>query len=349
MARLYSKVAFRTALAVLFAACAGCWEKIEYTGPRTTAATPTAASPASSAATESPAAADSPPTAEPPVAPPVVSVAEPPAVVVEEPPAPPSVPETGVPVVTATPPPEVVGDRYATPPLAESPPSTAVAASTPPPTVAAPVAVPETTNPYAEAEPPSHSDATPVSATDDVSKPAVAINSRRAAWLLGSRLSLAALANDRGIAAKSVPIWMEDARTAAKLLGTSVADLPEPAGASDTTLASRQVIDYLVANGQRIGPELSKQYGAEQSALFEIALKSNILLLLYSPETSAGGSVAAAISQVAPKAKLPVELWQPLVEVLNKKATQSEVRAAIRKMHVDVDQYLSQLAEQSGR
>ena len=343
--RLYSKVAFRTALAVLIAACAGCWEKIEYTGPRTTAVTPTSASPASNAATELPVAADSPPTAEPPVAPPVVSVAEPPAVVAEEPPAPPSVPETGSPVATATPPPEVVGDRYATPPVVESPPSTAVAASTPPPTVA----VPETTNPYAEAEPPSHSDATPVSATADVSKPAVAINSRRAAWLLGSRLSLAALANDRGIAAKSVPIWMDDARTAAKLLGTSVADLPEPAAASDTTLASRQVIDYLVANGQRIGPELSKQYGAEQSALFEIALKSNILLLLYSPDTSAGGSVAAAISQVAPKAKLPAELWQPLVDVLNKKATQSEVRAAVRKMHVDVDQYLSQSAEQNGR
>src|SRR6185436_8545258 len=109
-------------------------------------------------------------------------------------------------------------------------------------------------------------------------------------------------------------------------------------------------IDYLAtANGKRIGQELSKSHTAEESALFEVALKSNILLLLYVPNSSAGNSVAAAISQAAPQAKLPAELWQPLVDALNKQAPQADVRAAVRKMHIDVQQNLTQRAEQKGQ
>jgi len=198
----------------------------------------------------------------------------------------------------------------------------------------------------ADADPPRHIDATAASATVENTPSAPAFNPRRAAWLLGNRLSLAALANDRGIATANVPVWLEDARTVAKFLGTSVADLPEPASPSEDAAASRQVVNYLLVNGQRIGRELSKQQSAEESALFEIALKSNILLLLYAPGTSAGNSIAVAISQAAPHANLPAQLWQPLVDALNKQAPQADVRAAVRKMHIDVDQYLSQPAEQ---
>ncbi len=194
-----------------------------------------------------------------------------------------------------------------------------------------------------------HTDATPASATTAAAPATNTLNSRRAAWLLGSRLSLAALANDRGIASQNVPTWFDDARTLAKFLGTNVPDLPEPAAAGDEGPASRQVVNYLLLNGQRIGRELSKLHGPEQAALFEIALKSNILLLLYSPGASAGNSIAAAISQAAPQAKLPAELWRPLVGALEKQAPQSDVRAAVRKMHIDVDQYLAGTAEQSSR
>ena len=197
---------------------------------------------------------------------------------------------------------------------------------------------------------PRHTDATPVSATADAA-PVAESRSIPAArpGCLGSRLSLAALANDRHVAANNVPIWFEDAKTAAKLLGTTVTDLPEPAAADDKSLASQQVINYLVVNGQRIGRELSKQHGPEQSALFEVALKSNILLLLYTPGASAANSISAAISRAAPQAKLPDELWKPLIDALGKQAPQADVRTAVRQMHVDVDRYLAERAERSGR
>jgi hypothetical protein len=168
-------------------------------------------------------------------------------------------------------------------------------------------------------------------------------------WILGSRLSLAALAHDRGMAANSVPTWLDEAHSACKVLGTSVPELPEPAAAGDTAPASRQVIDYLLAQGQRIGRDLSQRYGPEQASLFEVALKSNILLLLYSPGSNAANSISAAISRAAPKAGLPAELWQPVVDRVNKQSSVDDVRTAVRQMHNDVDQYLAKAAEPHGR
>jgi hypothetical protein len=67
------------------------------------------------------------------------------------------------------------------------------------------------------------------------------------------------------------------------------------------------------------------------------------------PGTSAGDSIATAISKAAPQAKLPAELWQPLVDALNKRAPQADVRSAVRKMHSDIERYLAQTVEQHGK
>jgi hypothetical protein len=172
---------------------------------------------------------------------------------------------------------------------------------------------------------------------------------RHAVWMLGSRLSLAALAHDRHMAANSIPTWLDEAHSACKVLGTTVPELPEPAAVGDTSLASRQVIDYLLAQGQRIGRELAKRHGPEQAALFEVALKSNILLLLYSPGSDATNSISAAISRAAPQAKLPDVLWSPLVDRMSKKASLGDVRAAVHQMHSDVAGYLANAAEPNAR
>jgi hypothetical protein len=161
-------------------------------------------------------------------------------------------------------------------------------------------------------------------------------------------MSLAALANDRGVATQNVPAWLEHSRKAARFLGTTVSDLPEPTSTTESAAASKQVINYLLVNGQRIGSELSKRHNTGESSLFEVALKSNILLVLYTPDATEGKSIARAISQAAPKAQLPAELWQPLVDAIEKQAGAAEVRAAVQKMHTDVDKYLSQRAEPKG-
>ena len=156
--------------------------------------------------------------------------------------------------------------------------------------------------------------------TDAVAR-ANAIDSNRAAWLLGSRLSLAALANDRHVAANNVPIWFEDAKTAAKLLGTTVTDLPEPAAADDTSLASQQVINYL-----------AREWPADRSRAGEAAWPRAVGLVRSRAEVQYPAaavharivgreSIAAAISRAAPQAKLPDELWKPLVERIGQTGT----------------------------
>ena len=314
---------------------AGCWQKIEYTGkPVAANKTPASTTVVTDNATEAKPADVSVPTTP--------QTSPPPADVASVPPAPEFQPPAATPIPTAPPatkPKPADDDRYAIAAKTEDSASTSrfAANDTRPPVV------PE------QQSPTRHTDATPVSATIDVATPTVSPKVRRAVWILGSRLSLAALAHDRHMAANSIPTWLDEAHSACKVLGTTVPELPEPAAASDTSLVSRQVIDYLLAQGQRIGRELAKRYGPEQAALFEVALKSNILLLLYSPGSDATNSISAAISRAAPQAKLPDVLWTPLVDRMNKKASLDEVRASVKQMHADVDGYLANASEPGAR
>lgn len=173
------------------------------------------------------------------------------------------------------------------------------------------------------------------------SDPNTASASRHAAWILGSRLSLAALANDRKLAVKNVPAWFADAQAAAKKLDISVPNLPAPAAAEASAGASKQVMDYLLVNGQRIGHDLTKHDGPVESSLFEMALKSNLLLVMYKPGTPEVDSVSAALQEAAVRAKLPEDLWQPLVQAINTQAPPKEVQADIKKLHSDAEQYLA--------
>lgn len=162
-------------------------------------------------------------------------------------------------------------------------------------------------------------------------------------------MSLAALAHDRGVAKSKVPAWFSQAQVAAKQLGVTVTDLPAPAASSNPDPASRQVMNYLLVDGQRIGRELTKQHGADAAALFEVAVKSNLLLLLYAPGSAEGASIADAITQAAPRAKLPAELWRPLVDALDRQLSPSDVRPIVQKMNTDVTQYLAGSAGQGSR
>src|SRR3954452_1436235 len=201
-------------------ALAGCWEKIEYTG----------SSPSS--ASERPSASDSAATATLPES----KKTELPRASVQSTPS--SVDQTS-PTQSAS------DDRYrSTTPTA----ITATESSTPVPPkplkhdadddryaiAHPPVEISQITKPAppaaapgikAEAEPQPpvrHTDATPTSATVDVKQTPNLLNVRRAAWLLGDRLSFAALAHDRGLALESVPRWFDEAQSAAKAFGTSV-------------------------------------------------------------------------------------------------------------------------------
>jgi hypothetical protein len=170
-------------------------------------------------------------------------------------------------------------------------------------------------------------------------------NPRLDAWRLGSKLSLAALSNDRGIASESVEQGLAWCRSLAVNLGTSIGDLPE-AGLAGNRPASRQALDYLFKQGQQIGRDLTDTQGAEAAALFEVALKSNLLLVLYTPRSTAAAATADAVSQAARRTQLPADLWKPLMNVVAAKADGPTVRKAVKTFHEAVEHHLAERAEQ---
>ncbi len=253
-------------------------------------------------------AASSTATTEPPVTSPVSS-----APATTQPPAPPT--DTITAVEVPKPP---VAEPAATLPV---PPVTDNTAG-PPPTFVKPENPPATTTPAAPSS----------------------FNTRRAVWALGSKLSLSALANDRGAVPENVTKWFTQSQKLAELLGTKIDPLPPQPAAADADPYSRAALNYLLLQGQSIGRSLAENQGADHAALLEIAIKSNYLLVLYQPRAPAGVDIATAIAEAAPRAKLPPELCKPLLDALAQQEPADDIHKLVRKLHTEVDSYLSQTA-----
>lgn len=165
--------------------------------------------------------------------------------------------------------------------------------------------------------------------------------SRLAAWSLGSTLSLAAIANDRALPEDRVDGWYERARQQAEALGTSVADLPPRPNADQVDPQGHRAMEYLLAQSEVIGPHLAGSFGDDHNALFEVALKSNLLLVRYQPQGPVGELLAAAISEASERAALPPEMVEPVLTLVEQGAPWMDVRNAVFDMHEQVKQYLS--------
>jgi hypothetical protein len=334
--RLHFTPAARAILLGLLGVCAsgGCWEEIEYTGPdpsrvaRREPRPPTEPEPTGTVEPEASSGSSSTRPQPPPSEPELPTAATQPA---SE--APTSPPEKADELeLTEEAPPD---DLFAEVPEPEPLPEEGLEVAS------APAELEPTESEPAQLEP-----AEPEPLEPEAEKPDPARATRLAAWRLGSRLTLAALANDRGVAPADAAKWFAEARAAAESLGTSIGDLPESAGTNAVEGGSRQVHDYLFQQGQRIWADLTDGQGGDHAALFEVAVRSNVLLVLYQPDSPHVDALATSIREAAPKAELPAKLWQPLLDTLADKPAAAAVRAAVRRMHADVENFLAEAAEQ---
>lgn len=167
----------------------------------------------------------------------------------------------------------------------------------------------------------------------------------RAAWLLGGKLGLAALANDRGIAPEDVPKWFGEAQELASELRVTLEPLPEQPATPVTSGASEAVLRYILTQEKLIGTELHNTLGAETAALFQLALRTDLLMVLNNPGSKGVDTVLKSIAVLGPRTGLPAELWQPLLDQLANGDDPAAVRAAVRQMHNDVSRYLAKVQE----
>jgi hypothetical protein len=160
--------------------------------------------------------------------------------------------------------------------------------------------------------------------------------SRYLSWMLGFRLSAAALAYSNGANLQTVNQSIAPLREAAEALGTWIPQLPSRSG--DSPHDTDEIIRWV--GWESIARDLTLKYSPDHTALFELGYKSNLLMLLYVPGDDLGRALASVIADRAPTATLPESLWRSVVNKVNHQASREDVVAALRRMQEDISDYL---------
>ena len=163
--------------------------------------------------------------------------------------------------------------------------------------------------------------------------------SRQVVWELADTLSLAAIANAGGVAKPTVDNMFTKATAAGKRFGVVVPALPVAKGNSVSDNAD--ALAYLLRTvGAPMGGILNRDYDEEHALLFELGLKSNILLVMYGPGEDTTNSIVGVIKNRSERLGLPPRLTADLLNLIAAKANFEKVKPAVFQMHRDVAAYL---------
>lgn len=160
---------------------------------------------------------------------------------------------------------------------------------------------------------------------------------KAAAWRIGDHLSLAGLLYAQGGEQQNVDELISSVKPLTDAMDIQIKPFPPRVGSAVETYAD--VIQYLIkGDGAEIGRQIEKGFGKEAGALFEIAVKTNLMILLYEPGNDQG--MADVIRTRCTEIGLPGNLWLDLVNAVNSKASKEEVKDAVFRMHDNVAAYL---------
>ena len=165
---------------------------------------------------------------------------------------------------------------------------------------------------------------------------------KAAAWRLGDQLSLAGLLYAQGNQPDKVEQLLISLKPLAGAMEIEIRPFPPRAATETETYAD--IIRYLIKDdGATTGQQIAEKFGVAAGTLYEVSIKSNLLLLLYEPgdDQGIGGVIQSRMSEVG----LPETLWMGVVTAINNKAPQGDVKDAIFKMHDDVAAYLGEQAQ----
>ena len=162
---------------------------------------------------------------------------------------------------------------------------------------------------------------------------------KAAAWRIGDHLSLAGLLYAQGGEEGNVEELLSNIRPLTEAMKIEIKPFPPEAVTPVETYAA--VIEYLIkGDGAEIGRQIAQKFGTAAGTLFEISVKSNLLILLYEPgeDQGMGNVIQSRCNEIG----LPNNLWIDVVNAVNSKAPKDEVKTAIFKMHDDVAAYLGE-------
>lgn len=162
---------------------------------------------------------------------------------------------------------------------------------------------------------------------------------KAAAWRIGDQLSLAGLLYAQGGEEENVKQLIDSIKPLTEAMQIEIKPFPPRAATTVETYA--EVIQYLIkGDGAEIGRQIGGKFGDHAGTLFEVSVKSNLLILLYEPgdDQGIGGVIQSRCNEIG----LPNNLWLDVVNAVNSKASKEVVKDAVFKMHDDVGAYLNQ-------
>ena len=118
--------------------------------------------------------------------------------------------------------------------------------------------------------------------------------------------------------------------------------LPTPPLPTSGQTPEQAVIEAL--NGEpaaSIIDAASDRYGLAAGALAKLAIRSNLLLLTYSPRRDDADAQAADFTAAAQASELPPDAWEPLAKLLNDRGEYVAVRTAVFDLHRRVEKLLA--------
>ena len=152
-----------------------------------------------------------------------------------------------------------------------------------------------------------------------------------ATWRMASKWSYAAARLAKGQGPDRYGEDLERAHYAATLVKIELPDLPGDVPVEDREKA---IIAFLT---ETAGPKMSRQllnrYDAQHAALADLAIRTHVLLLTYTPKSPRLAEFLPALRRVAEDSNLPQSVCDQLITLLEERAEFKKVKAAIYQLH----------------
>jgi hypothetical protein len=158
---------------------------------------------------------------------------------------------------------------------------------------------------------------------------------RQVTWMFGRKLALGALARTNPAAGSAGQSAMESAQTLARALDASLPPFPPLTRnkAKDTAAA----IHYLLEDaGRPLALHLRVKFGADHAALFELAVKAQLLSLLYAPGDETSKGLATSLERLATAAGLPEAMVAPVAKAVRQRAPDAAVMKELERMEIAI-------------
>lgn len=159
-------------------------------------------------------------------------------------------------------------------------------------------------------------------------------------WQAAGKWSFAAAMSAKRLPAEQYEPKLAEAEAAASELGLKLPPLPQAAG--DQTLETAVVDALSGIPATAFAAVVADRYGKPAAALGELAVRSNLLLLTYSPRRSDLAEQARQFTAMAEASGLPRDAWAPLAKLLEEKGEYVEVRAAVFAFHQQAEKALAE-------